>query len=181
MADGISLVLLELKGLCGGDAVGGAQAEQIRSAGSVGVVLVNRPDHDAAEAELVRSVHLQLHRLAVVIADPLVGIPGDPLDCGRRVERGLCPSLRKNLEDFRVGERAGRVGAWPGFAAGAELADAIGRAARGIGQGEAAAVPAKPQRDIAWIDSIAPHQVQAEFDLREVCVGEDERTGELVG
>lgn len=180
LADGISLILLELNGLFGGYAVGLAQAKQIRVAGSLGVVLISRPDHDAAEAELVCSVNLQLHGLAVVVADPRVGIPGDPFDRSRRVKRGLCPGLRKNIKDLRVGERAGRVGAWPGVAAGAELADAIGRAARGIRQSEAAAVPAKAQRRIAWIDAIARQHVEAELDLREVCVRQDVRAGELV-
>lgn len=85
------------------------------------VIEVDRPDHRAAEASPVRIVLLDLQRLRVVPADPLIIVPRDDLDASHRVE-GDCGAVGDDLDNFVGGEHARRAGTLAATSAIAERA-----------------------------------------------------------
>ena len=95
-------LILECLGICAGDAVGSANAKKIIHAAAVGIVLVDGPNHGAAKTQFISCLDLKLHRLPIVIADPLVGVPGDPLDSCCLVERLLSSACGDDAEYFCI-------------------------------------------------------------------------------
>lgn len=128
-----------------------------------------------AKTSAVRKLHFGVKRLRVVVADPLIAVPGGDHDGGFFVEgrRGI-----RGVEDFLdlVGrEHAGRAGTLACRGPRAVLEGAAGREARGTLHGEAAPVKSEPHVHPSRVYIVAPQEFKSQVDLGKVrmrlCIG----------
>lgn len=112
-----------------------------------------------------------MKRLRVVIADPLVAVPGGDHD-GRLFVQGRRDVRRvEDPLDLIGREHASRPRALAGRRPGAVLEGAAGGEARGALHCEAASVEPEPEVHPPRVDVVPPQELKSLVDLGEVCMG----------